>query len=147
MGDETEAHIYLIADSYVNYTSLPSKVVGEEPNTTTYSFKQGGANWNAYFAAYQSDSANINDGILPAYSAGAILGSNYATVANMQNLNYSYYHQNYAGTAQPNMRAVASMLDTNIWSSFMELSEALSPGHRSSFPPNKICSFHAVYLF
>ena len=120
MGDETEAHIYLIADSYVNYTSLPSKVVGEEPNTTTYSFKQGNTNWKAYFATSKSNAANINDGILPAYSTGVMLSSNYATIANMQNLNYSYYHQNYTGTSQPNMRAVASMLDTNIWSSFMD---------------------------
>ena len=119
MGDETEAHIYLIADSYVNYISLPTKITGEAPNTTTYSFKKS-SDWKAYFATYQSNPSNINDGILPAYSTGAMLDSRYATASNMQNLNYSYYHQNYAGTAQPNMRAVASMLDTNIWSSFMD---------------------------
>ena len=119
MGDETEAHIYLIADSYVKYTSLPSKTTGEAPNTTTYLFKKN-TDWKSYFASYQSNPANINDGILPAYSTGVMLGSSYATVANMQNLNYSYYRQNYAGTVQPNMRAVASMLDTNIWSSFMD---------------------------
>ena len=120
MGDETESHIYLIADSYVNYTNLPLKIIGEAPNKTTYSFKKGNTDWNAYFATYKDNSANINDGILPAYGTGAILSSSYATVANMQNLNYSYYNQSYAGTAQPNISAVASMLDTNIWSNFMD---------------------------
>lgn len=115
MGDETEAHIYLITDSYVNYTSLPTKTV----SGTTYSFKKS-TDWRVSFSTSQWNPANINNGILPAYSTGAMLGSSYATIANIQNLNYSYYHQNYAGTAQPNMRAVASMLDTNIWSSFMD---------------------------
>lgn len=115
MGDETEAHIYLIADSYVNYTSLPTKTI----SGTTYSFKKS-TDWRGFFSISQWNPANINDGILPAYSTGTMIGSSYATIANMQNLNYSYYHQNYAGTAQPNMRAVAIMLDTNIWSSFMD---------------------------
>ena len=120
MGDETESHIYLIADRYVNYTSLPTKIVGEEPNTTTYSFKQGDTDWKAYFAKSYSTSSIINDGILPAYSTGIMVSSNYATLANIKNLNYNYYSQNYVGEAQLNMRAVASMLDTGIWSLFMD---------------------------
>ena len=120
MGDETESHIYLIADSYVNYTSLPSKIMAESSNTTTNSFKQGSTDYKAYFATYQDDPANINDGILLAYTTGAMLESNYATINNIKNLNYSYYHQNYTGESQTNMRAVACMLDTNIWNSFMD---------------------------
>ena len=119
MGDETESHIYLIADSYVKYDSLPTKTVGEKPNTTTYAFKKS-TDWKSYFATYQENSENINDGILPGYSTGVMIGSSYATVNNIKNLNYSYYNLGYAGESQPNMRAVASMLDTNIWSSFMD---------------------------
>ena len=111
MGDETEAHIYLIADSYIKYSTLPTKTV----SGTTYSFKKGDTDWKAYFA-----DSGPSGGILPAYTTGAMLGSTYATITNMQNLNYSYYHQNYVGEAQPNMREVASMLDTNIWNAFMD---------------------------
>ena len=116
MGDETESHIYLIADSYVKYTSLPTKTV----SGTKYSFKQGNTDWKTYFATKQDNPADIDDGILPAYSSGAMLVSSYATVNNIKNLNYSYYNSGYAGENQPNMRAVASMLDTNIWNTFMD---------------------------
>ena len=119
MGDETESHIYLIADSYVKYDSLPTKTVGEKPNTTTYVFKKS-TDWKSYFATKQDNPADIDDGILPAYSTGVMIGSSYETVNNIKKLNYSYYNSGYAGESQPNMRAVASMLDTNIWSSFMD---------------------------
>lgn len=116
MGDETESHIYLIADSYVNYTSLPTKTVGEEPNKTTYSFIKL-SDWTTHFA---TNSENINDGILPAYETGVMFGSNYVTVNNIKNLNSSYYNLGYVGENQPNMRALASMLDTNIWNIFLD---------------------------
>ncbi len=118
MEGETDDHIYLIADSYVKYDTLPTKAVGET-TPTTYSYKKS-TDWKAYFATYQADPATINDGILPAYPTGAMVGSSYATVAKMKNLNYKYYKAGHTGESQPNMRAVASMLDTNIWSSYMD---------------------------
>ena len=116
MGDETESHIYLISDSYVKYSSLPSKTISNK----TYSFMQGDNEWKANFANYKANSVDINDGILPAYSTGAILESTYATINNIKNLNYSFYNLGYTGENQENMRAVAAMLDTNIWSTFLD---------------------------
>lgn len=115
MGNETESHIYLIADSCVNYTILPNK----RKNGITYSFMQD-SDWKAHFATKQENDENINDGILPAYITGTILGGSDTTADNIKNLNYSYYNSGYEGENQPNMRAVASMLDTSIWNSFMD---------------------------
>lgn len=113
MGEDTESHIYLISDSYINNSTsdFPTKTVITNASTTpvtttTYSFSKNGA-WKTYF-----------NSIFATYT-GAMLESNYATVNEMKNLNSKYF-VSYTGVGYNNMKSVASMLDTNIWSTYMD---------------------------
>ena len=116
MGDETEAHIYLIADCYVKYSTLPTKTV----SGTTYSFMKN-TDLKVCFGSEWRDGGILHaNGMFPAYRTGSMIDSNYATVAEIKKLNYDYFNSGFFGTDQCNMRAVAIMLDTNIWSSFMD---------------------------
>ncbi len=111
MGDDTENHIYLIADSYINNSTndFPTKIIGD----TTYSYNKNGT-WKEFFGW------NTSSGIHRAYTTG-IIGSSYATVNEIKKLNYKYFFVgNYTGENHSNMRCVASMLDTNIWVSYMD---------------------------
>lgn len=113
-------HIYLIADSYVNYTSLPSKTV----SGTEYKFVKGGTDWKAYFGsadtlymmkAYQNGASDISD---------KIIGSKTITAERIKGLNNSFFNtKKLTGSEQPNMKAVACMLDVDLWKAFMDASD------------------------
>ena len=113
-------HIYLIADSYVNYTSLPSTTV----TGTEYKFVKGGTDWKAYFGS------NATSNMMKVYKNGAsdisdkIIGSKTITASRLKGLNNSFFNtKSLTGSGQSNMQAVASMLDVNLWKSFMDASD------------------------
>ena len=113
-------HIYLIADSYVNYTSLPSTTV----NGTEYKFEKGNTDWKACFGSsttsnmmkvYQNGASDISD---------KIIGGKTITAERIKGLNNSFYNtKNLTGSGQSNMQAVASMLDVDLWKAFMDASD------------------------
>ena len=100
----------MISKDYVKNTLLPAKN-GATPIPTD------GSNYQAKFSNYQRDAANINDGILPEYTSGSSL----ITQPKLKALNSDYYKK-YSST-NPNMRAVAYMLDTTTWSPFATSTE------------------------
>jgi len=112
-------HIYLIADSYVNYTSLPTTRV----NGTEYKFVKGNTDWKANFGndvtsnmmkVYQNGASDISD---------KIIGSKTITAERIKGLNNSFFYtKTLTGSGQPNMQAVASMLDVDLWKAFMDAS-------------------------
>ncbi len=122
-GNETESHIYLIADSYVKYDTLPKKIID---TTTTYAYLQSDSN-NLYKTKFSS---NGSDGIFPYYPYETTanipklrINSQYATEAEIKRLNYSYWIENHkTGANKINMRAVSSMLDTDLWKTYMDTS-------------------------
>ena len=99
-----EQHIYLIADSYVTYDSLPS--------SETVSFNRVSAD-NLYRANFNKSE------LLTEYSQGS------ARITNkLKELNYSFFHYKSSptsletpltGTGYISMKAVASMLDIEFW--------------------------------
>ncbi len=115
-------HIYLIADSYVNYTSLPSTTV----SGTEYKFVKGGTDWKSYFGSNGNASSNM----MKVYENGTsdisdkIIGSNTITASRIKELNNSFFNtKSLIGSGQPNMQAVASMLDVSLWKDFMDKSD------------------------
>ncbi len=113
-------HIYLIADSYVNYTSLPSTTV----SGTEYKFVKGGTDWKACFGS--STTSNM----MKVYQNGAndisdkIIGTKTITAERIKGLNNSFFNtKGLTGSEQPNMQAVASMLDVDLWKIFMDASD------------------------
>ena len=117
-------HIYLIADSYVNYTSLPTTTV----SGTEYKFVKGNTDWQAYFGsnatsnmmkAYENGASNIIDRTIGS-------GANSYTIpaSRIKGLNNSFFNtKSLTGSEQPNMQAVASMLDVSVWKDFMDASD------------------------
>ena len=113
-------HIYLIADSFVNYTSLSSKTV----SGTEYKFIKGDTDWKAYFGS------NATSNMMKAYKNGAsdisdkIIGSETITAERIKGLNNSFFNiKSLTGSGQPNMQAIASMLDVDLWKIFMDASD------------------------
>ncbi|MBR0427224.1 MAG: hypothetical protein IJK18_03390 [Clostridia bacterium] len=94
---ETEERIYLISKGFAKNTVLPAKD-GATPIAAS------GSDYKATFGS------NTTTGIMPKY-----IGSANVAVG-MQKYNKDYF-KDYTST-YPNMKAVAYMLDTDIWSSF-----------------------------
>ena len=105
LDGETEERVYLISKEYVRNTDLPAKngAIPIAINDSAYQAK---------FSAYQDYVSSINDGILPEYTGG----SNLITELKIKKLNNDYF-KDYTST-NPNMRAVAYMLDVTTWSPF-----------------------------
>ena len=89
-----ENNIYLIANDYITYESIPNSSEGNKPN-------KGTLNGAAYF-----------NNILNDYK-----GSDSITKSDIKELNSSYFSVGFKSTSN-NMKAVAYMLDTNVWSGF-----------------------------
>ena len=107
LNGETEQRIYLITKGCVKNTVLPAKN-GATPIATS------GSNYKAKFSKYQRYATNINDGVCnPSIYSGSS-----AIATSMKKYNKDYFiTKNYSST-NPNMRAVAYMLDTITWSPF-----------------------------
>ena len=115
LDGETEERIYLISKGYVKNTVLPEKN-GVAPIPTE------GSDYKARFSTYNSWVNSINDGVcnLSIYSGSEDI------VERIKKYNKDYFiTKNYSST-NPNMRAVAYMLDTTIWISFANSSEGYS---------------------
>ena len=104
-----ENNIYLIADSYVTYDSLPS--------TETVSFAKSDAN-NLYKANFN------NSGLLTYYAGGTTKINTYAKANVVKALNKDFFYwknpstnleEGLTGTNYNSMKAVAAMLDTDFW--------------------------------
>lgn len=110
LDGETEGRIYLISKEYIKNTLLPEK-------NNAIPIATDGSEYKAKFATYQNNSTNISDGILPQYTNG----SNLITENKLQRLNKNYFeylaNQNINST-NPNMMAVAYMMDTEAWKPF-----------------------------
>ena len=97
-------NIYLIAIDYVHYDLLPKKKVTVDGVETEYAL-----NKESDYKAYLSN-------VLPAYK-----GSEDITDTRIQALNKSYHEYlttNNTTSENENMKAVAYMLDINIWDTF-----------------------------
>ena len=89
-------------DGYINTNNIPDE----------YS-KVADSNWKAYFSAQ----------LLNSYSSGinSIGNTKFATLETIKNLNKDFYiTKNLSGETQGNVRAISSMLDTNLWKEFMD---------------------------
>lgn len=104
-----EDHIYLIADSYVTYDSLPSN--------ETVSFNRISAN-NLYKANL------LISGLLNYYSGGVIKINSFSKASVLKELNHDFFHYKNpsTGVEEPltatnyrSMKAIAAMLDTDFW--------------------------------
>lgn len=89
-------NVYLIASDYVDVDKLPSTSKGKKPENTNSSYPKAATFTNV-----------IND-----YN-----GSDDITDEKIKKLNNDYFSKEYK-IAESNMKAVAYMLDTNVWSSF-----------------------------
>ena len=109
LDGERDGRIYLISKEYVKNILLPSKN-GVTPIAVNTDYK-------AYFSTYKTNVESINDGILPQYTRG----SNLITQEKLQILNNKYFEylskQNTSST-NPNMMAVAYMMDIDAGNSF-----------------------------
>ena len=108
MTDSTDAtnNIYLIADDYVDITKLPKgtnengQSVGSAPENTNSSYQKA--------AAFDNVIANYK-------------GSERITSDTIKSLNKYFFARSDASTnTNPNMQAVAYMLDTKAWSTFKD---------------------------
>ena len=105
LDGETEERIYLISKEYVKNALLPAK---DGAKTI-----EGSNEYNTKFAT------NDTNGIMPKYS-----GSSNITELKIKNLNKKYFDFLNDDTSEnPNMKAVAYMMDTTIWKSFAESTE------------------------
>ena len=105
LDGETEERIYLISKEYVKNALLPAK-----DGVKTI---EGSNEYNTKFAT------NDTNGIMPKYS-----GSSNITELKIKNLNKKYFDFLNDDTSEnPNMKAVAYMMDTTIWKSFAESTE------------------------
>ena len=102
--DTTENnHIYLISKDYVENSYLPGKTI----SGTTYSpLKISGSNYKVRMAS------TTTNGIMNAYG-----GSSSITNSTMKKLNKDYSITKNYNSSNPNMKAVAYMLDKDIWNS------------------------------
>ena len=101
LDGETEERIYLISKGFAKNTVLPAKD-GATPIATD------GVDYNAKFGSGSS-------GIMPKYTGSVDVATN------MQKYNKDYF-KDYTSTNN-NMKPVAYMLDTAVWSSFANSSE------------------------
>ena len=99
LDGETEERIYLISKEYVKNTVLPAKdgAIPIAIDGSDYKVKFGNSE---------------GDGIMPKYTGSA----NIAT--SMKKYNRDYFITKKYSSTNPNMRAVAYMLDTTTWNSF-----------------------------
>ena len=92
-SSDSSYHVYLIADNYIPYSSIP-QTVGNNSLTHSSNLDRA-AYWNT---------TTLND-----YEGSASI-----TNADIKKLNNDYFNQNYTSTNN-NMKAVAYMLDTDAW--------------------------------
>lgn len=90
-----ENNIYIIADDYIPYEYIPKSPSGKDLN-------KGNTNYKAYFSNILSD-----------YS-----GSMNITDEKLKALNNDYFNLKGYSSTNNNMKAVAYMLDIDIWSTF-----------------------------
>ena len=90
------SNVYIIASDYVDVSKLPTTSVGHKPENTNSSYPKAAPFNNI-----------IND----------YAGSSNITNEKIKALNNDYFSKGYT-SANNNMKAVAYMLDTGIWSSF-----------------------------
>ena len=90
-------NVYLIASDYVDVSKLPTTRAGHKPEKSSSDYPKGASFYNI-----------IND-----YD-----GSSNITAKKVKALNSDYFSKGYTSTSN-NMKAVAYMLDTGIWSSFV----------------------------
>ena len=109
-----ENNIYLISDGFIHRDTLPTKTV----NGTSYTYDKNSSTGYEYVGGIN----NVNSGLLTLYPTGGddIVDTTYATAETIKKLNKDFTEKGYTGNGQPNMRFVASMLDTDLWKSFMD---------------------------
>lgn len=100
-------HIYLIAKDYVPYSLLPAKNSALPLPKGDTDYKTGFSNWN---------SGNLNDGVIPQYSSGS--GAIGTIGQNLNSKFYKYLSDNSTTSTYNNIKAVAYMLDSDIWGNF-----------------------------
>ena len=88
----TNSNIYLIASNYVSVADLPATIKGNKPTNT-----------NTFYPKAASFTNVIND-----YTGSASIAED------MKWFNKDYFDKNYTST-NPNMKAVAYLLDKSIW--------------------------------
>ena len=94
-----ENNIYLITDGYINTSSISDRYSKETA-------------WKAYFGNIRNEYPNGID---------SIGDTKYATLETIKKLNKDFYiTKGYTATSQGNVRAISSMLDTNLWKDFMD---------------------------
>ena len=104
---DTEDHIYLIAKDYVPYSLLPAKNSARPLPKGDTDYKTGFSNWN---------SNNPNDGVIPQYTLGS--GAIGTIGQNLNSKFYKYLSDNSTTSTYNNIKAVAYMLDSDIWGNF-----------------------------
>ena len=98
-----ESHIYLIASDYITYESVPSSLAGNKPGEGYH-----GSSGNDYSSSV--DFSNIKNDYK---------GSEDITDSNLQALNSKYFsYLNGSLSTNNNMKAVAYIMDTNVWNKF-----------------------------
>ena len=106
--DETDTteqdRIYLISKEYVKNTVLPTVLKNGEEVEGAKPIPTDGSDYQAKFGN------STSDGVMPEYSGSSDISTN------MQKYNRDYF-KDYTST-NPNMKAVAYMLDTTTWVSF-----------------------------
>lgn len=111
-----EKHIYLIADSYVTFDSLPIDLNAD--GTVKYSFLKSTNPDTIYRARF---SRSGSDGILAKYAGGIADINNFSKASTIKALNNDFFNikcltgTNANGTSYISMKAVASMMDNAFW--------------------------------
>ena len=115
-------NIYLIASDYISYSSSLKGKNG-------HSFLQGKSSVNYKFGT------NASTGVMQDYPQGTaeIVDTNYATADTIKSLNSKYFATFPTKQTQYNKRAMASMLDTNVWKSFMDTSDLSSVTRKAQY--------------
>lgn len=104
---DTEDHIYLIAKDYVPYSLLPAK-------NSAYPLPKGDTDYKTGFSNYNN--GNPEDGVIPQYSSGS--GAIGTIGQNLNSKFYKYLSENSTTSTYNNIKAVAYMLDSDIWGNF-----------------------------
>ena len=104
---DTEDHIYLIAKDYVPYSLLPAK-------NSAYPLPKGDTDYKTGFSNYNN--GNPEDGVIPQYSSGS--GAIGTIGQNLNSKFYKYLSDNSTTSSYNNIKAVAYMLDSDIWGNF-----------------------------
>ena len=100
-------HIYLIAKDYVPYSLLPAK-------NSALPLPKGSTDYKTGFSNYNS--GNPNDGVIPKYTTGS--GAIGTIGQNLNSKFYKYLSDNSTTSTYNNIKAVAYMLDSDIWGNF-----------------------------